>query len=111
MVDILISILESLGYPVRRQGSVTEEYPPAFFTFWQVDSPDHAHYDNREYGTAWTFNVFAYSTDPALTYAMIDDARDLLKERGWIVPSRGSDASSDEPTHTGRAITVYFLET
>lgn len=111
MEDRLVEILESLGYAVRRQGSVTEEYPDAFYTFWQTDSPDHAYYDNTDYGTAWSFNIFAYSTDPALTYQMIDDARAALKAAGWIVPSRGFDATSDEPTHTGRGLNIHYLDT
>lgn len=111
MEDRLVELLEGLGYTVRRQGSVTEEYPDAFYTFWQIDSPDHAYYDNTDYGTAWAFNVFAYSINPALTYQMITDAREALKAAGWIVPSKGSDATSDEPTHTGRVLNVYFLET
>lgn len=111
MEDELIAILESLGYTVRRQGSMTEEYPDSFFTFWNTDSPDHAHYDNRRYGTAWAYSIFAYSTDPDLAYAMLDEARELMEARGWTVPGRGSDAASDEPTHTGRTLTAYYLET
>lgn len=110
MEDNLIQLLESFGYPVRRQGSMPESYPDAFFTFWNTDSPDHAHYDNKSYGTAWAFNVFFYATDPALAYQMISAARDLLKDHGWVVPSKGFDAASDEPTHTGRAITAQYLE-
>ena len=50
MEDTLITLLESLGYPAYRQGSITENkpYPDHFFTFWNNDSPDHAHYDNSE---------------------------------------------------------------
>lgn len=113
MEDVLIGLLESLGYPVYRQGSITENepYPDSFFTFWNNDSPDHAHYDNDNYGTEWNFNVYFYSTDPELTYSKLSDARILLKQNGWIVPSQGYDVRSDEPTHTGRGLTVFFLET
>ena len=83
----------------------------SFFTFWNSDAPDHSYYDNRSYGTAWAFMVNFYSIDPELTYSVPEAARDLLKENGWIVPGRGYDVYSDEPTHTGRGITVYYLET
>lgn len=110
MEDRLIEILETFGYPVRRQGSMPPEYPDAFFTFWQTNSPDHAHYDNEAYGTAWAFDVFFYATSPELVYSTIDSVRDLLKADGWVVPSKGYDVGSDEPTHIGRAIKIYNLE-
>lgn len=113
MEDNLISLLESLNYPVYRQGSLTEEqgYLESFFTFWNVDSPDHAHYDNDNYGTEWNFEIAFYSTDPELTYSVISAARILLKQNNWVVPSKGYDVRSDEASHTGRGLTVFYLET
>lgn len=111
MEDELIELLSSFTYPVMRQGSLAEDdaYPSSFFTFWNTDSPDHSHYDNKDYGTSWTFQVYFYSDDPELTYSVIADARALLKANGWVVPSRGFDVYSDEPTHTGRGLEVYRL--
>lgn len=112
MEDNLIELLESLGYPVYRQGSLTKNaYPDSFFTFWNVDSPDHSHYDNENYGTEWNFSVYFYSENPALTYSVLADARILLKQNGWIVPSQGFDVRSDKASHTGRGLTVFYLET
>lgn len=113
MEDTLIALLETLTYPVYRQGSFseTDQYPESFFTFWNNDSPDHAHYDNENYGTDWNFSVNFYSVDPALTYSVISAARILLKQNGWVVPSQGYDVRSDEPSHTGRGLTVFYLET
>lgn len=113
MEDELITLLESLNYPVYRQGSFSESdsYPDSFFTFWNNDSPDHSHYDNETYGTEWNFSVNFYSIDPALTYSVITDARILLKQNGWIVPSKGFDVYSDEDSHTGRGLTIFYLET
>lgn len=112
MVDTLIELLESFGYPVYRQGSLTKDdpYPETFITYWNVESPDHAHYDNSDFGTAWGFMLFVYSSDPDLTYSIIEDIRSLLQSNDWVVVGRGYDAASDEITHTGRAIDVYFLE-
>ena len=111
MEDTLIELLESLGYPVYRQGSFGEddEYPPSFFTFWNDDSAVHSHYSDEEYGEEWDFGVYFYSSDPSLTYSVIKQARSLLKENGWIIPSLGFDVQSDEPTHTGRGLNVTYL--
>lgn len=112
MEDELIEILSGFGYPVYRQGSLSndEAYPETFFTFWNNDSPDHAHYDNQEYGTVWDFNIYVYSSRKALTYSLLADARSALKENGWIPTSKGFDVTSDEPTHTGRGLEVYYLD-
>lgn len=113
MEDELQTILESFGYPVYRQGSMSndEKYPSTFFTFWNNDSPDHAHYDNNEYGTNWDFTIYVYSENPILTYSLILDAKRAFKAAGWIAPSKGFDVDSDQPTHTGRGLEVYFLQT
>lgn len=112
MEDALITILESFKYPVYRQGSMSNDtaYPATFITFWNNDSPDHAHYDNTEYGTNWDYNVYVYSSDPSLPYSLMSDIRTALKAAGWIVTSKGFDVASDEATHTGRAIECIYME-
>ena len=112
MEDALITLLESFGFPVYRQGSLTEEngYPESFFTFWNNDAPDHSYYDNTDYGTDWNFNVYFYSTDPELVYKTITDARLLLKQNKWVVPTKGFDVRSDLATHTGRGLTIFYLD-
>lgn len=113
MEDALLEILESFKYPVYRQGSMSdvESYPETFITFWNNDSPDHAHYNNTNYGTSWDYNVFVYSSKPEKIYELILDIRAALKAAKWIVPSKGNDVDSDEASHTGRMIEVYYLET
>ena len=87
-----------------------EKYPDSFFTFWNTDSPDHSHYDNADYATDWAFDVNFYSIDPELTYKVLSDARILLKQNKWIIPSKGYDVYSDEATHTGRGMQALYLE-
>lgn len=112
MEDNLISILNSFGYPVYRQGSMSDDetYPPTFFTFWNSDSPDHSHYDNSDYGTEWNFNIYVYSNNPELTYSLLAEAREALKAAGWICQGKGYDVQSDEETHTGRGLEVIYLQ-
>lgn len=112
MDEQLITILETFKYPVYRQGSMEESavYPPTFFTFWNTDSPSHAYYSNEEYGVTWEFDVNVYSNDPSTTYTLLEQARKLLKQNGWIIPQHGHDVASDEVSHTGRGFTAYYLE-
>ena len=113
MEDQLIEILSSFKYPVFRQGSMSNEtkYPDTFFTFWNNDSPDHSHYNNDCYGTAWDFEINVYSNDPSTTYSLLAMARVALKQAGWIVTSQGYDIASDEASHTGRGLQAFYLQT
>lgn len=111
MEDALIAILESFKYPVDRQGSMSADakYPETFITFWNNETPDTMYYDNKEHATVWNFNVFVYSSVAAKCYSLLNDIRTALKAAGWIVPSHGFDAASDEETHIGRGLEVYYL--
>lgn len=113
MEDELIRLIEEMGFPIYRQGSFsdTKEYPKSFFTFWNEQSPDHAHYSNNAYGTEWYYTLNIYSSEPETTYKALADAREILKKNGWIVPSSGYDVYSDQPTHTGRGMEIIFLDT
>lgn len=113
MTEQLIEILQTFGYPVRRQGSLApdETYPSSFFTFWNGSTNDWHHYDNTENGTVWAYTVYFYSTDPALTHTVLTDAKRRLRNGGWIVDGVGFDVPSDEDSHTGRAIDIIFINT
>lgn len=112
MIDEICTIIESFKVPYCKQGSasVWATYPETFITFWNNDSPDHAHYDDSRFGTAWDYNVYVYSSDPDITYSLLDQLREAFEEAGWICPSKGFDAASDEPSHSGRGIQIYKLE-
>lgn len=112
MKDKLIAILELLGYPVRLQGSLglQEAYPDSFFTFWNDVTEDGNHYDNKAATVIWSFDVNFYSTDPELVNTEILNAKALLEAEGFVVSGKGQDVPSDEPTHTGRSISVLYLQ-
>ena len=113
VVDELIGLLETFGYPVDRQGSYQagQAYPESFFTFWNGSTTDGpSRYDNRPIRTIWSFDVNFYSVDPELVEEKLLDARDLLRENGWIVDGQGYDVASDEPTHTGRGFEALRME-
>lgn len=111
MKNKLIDILESRGFPVFLQGSLNADgkYPDTFFTFWNFETPDGQFYDNESHSAVWGFWVFIYSNDPETVETEETTIRKLLKENGFILSGR-EDADSGRETHTGRMITVYFME-
>lgn len=112
MEDNLIELLESLGYPVMRQGSLgdNEQYPHTFFTFWNNGEYEQKAYDNRTIAVIHDFDVNVYADNPATVYKLLADARNLLKNNGYNIPDRGHDVASDVDTHTGRGMNVEYLQ-
>ena len=112
MEDTLISLLESFKYPVLRQGSLPSDkkYPKTFFTFWNNDESGESFYDNKTSSVLYDYAVNVYSTDPALAYELLRNARALLLNNNWIITDRGFDVASDEITHAGRGMNVMYLE-
>lgn len=112
MEDLLISTLESLGYPVRLQGSLLENepYPDSFFTFWNDSADGSSFYSNDEKAILWSYSLNFYSTDPVLVNTKLIEAKRLLRGAGYIVSGAGYDVPSDEPTHTGRGMSLMYRQ-
>lgn len=112
MEDLLISTLESLGYPVRLQGSLLENevYPDSFFTFWNDSADGSSFYSNDETAILWSYSLNFYSTDPVLVNEKLMEAKRLLRHNGWIVSGAGYDVPSDESTHTGRGMSLMYRQ-
>lgn len=111
--NLLIDTLyEHFNLPVILQGSlsVDDAYPAAFFTFWNNYTTDDAFYDNAETDTVWNFDLNYYSDDPDSVNSVLLEAKQLLKAVGFIPDGSGHDVMSDEPTHTGRGMTLLFIE-
>ena len=111
-LHLLHDCLESFGYPVFLQGSMTadESYPETFFTYYNNTSSGALYYDNLENANVWDFDVNAYSANPDTAQEILLDARDALRAIGFVVTGAGYDIMSDEPTHVGRGINAIYLE-
>ena len=98
--------------PVYLQGSLlgAQKYPDSFFTFWNDDTFDGSHYDNDPLYYVWRFTVSVFSSDPETVNVKLYAVRDQLKARGFIVDGIGSDAYSDEITHTGRSLNCSYMD-
>ncbi len=112
MEDLLISTLEALGYPVKLQGSLLphEHYPDSFFTFWNDSADGTSFYSNTEGAILWTYSLNFYSVDALLVSSKLMEAKKLLNDAGFIASGAGYDVMSDEPTHTGRGMTVLYRQ-
>ena len=112
MEDLLIETLEKLGYPVRLQGSLLEDepYPDSFFTFWNDAADGDGYYSNKETAIVWEYSVNFYSSDPSLVYSELMKAKKLLNAAGLVCSGGGHSIQTDEPTHTGRGISVTYRQ-
>lgn len=110
--NLLLNTLQSFGYPIYLQGSMAkdEAYPASFFTFWNNDTTDEAFFDNQETETIWDFDLNFYSNDPTLVNTVLVQAKRMLKAVGFIPTGSGYDVLSDEPTHTGRGMNLFFID-
>lgn len=99
----LLDIFDEFGYPywLMHTMPARQKYPESFFTFLVADAPFEAHYDNQPHSVVWYFEIGFYSSDPALVASVPLELTKRLRAAGWSVPGLGSDAQSDEPTHTG----------
>lgn len=112
MENLLIKTIEELGYPIIKQGSLSEEetYPETFFTFWNNSSDDGSHYDNEPNTYIWDFDLNVYSSNPEIIDELLLKAKEKLIKKEFIVNGKGHDLISDEPTHIGRGINVQIIE-
>lgn len=112
MEDLLIATLEALGYPVKRQGSLLpdEPYPDHFFTFWNDSADGDGFYSNTENAIVWAYTVNFYSVNVSKTYSELLRAKTALINAGFTVTGGGFDVGSDEVTHTGRGIEIYYRQ-
>lgn len=111
MEDLLIELVSSLGYPIFRQGSLTENdpYPDTFFTYWNNSETNHSAYDNDTVIVQYNYDLNIYSTSIDTCYSVLKSAERLLKSNNFTTTEFGFDLYSDEITHVGRGINVSYL--
>lgn len=110
-MDELFTVLDALGLPYFRQGSLTDEYPASFFTFWNIESPSLRHRDNEEKEYAEIISVCFYTNDATLIYSEMEKFIAAAKEAGFIVHGHARDTDADKDNYYGRYVLVAKTKT
>jgi len=109
----LEGVLEASGYPYARQGSYaeSEELPPTFLTFWNIDVPSDSFYDDDAHRRIWRWQIYLYTKDPRLLYSVLDDVLADAKSRGFVIEVNARDIETDTPDYVGRTARILYSET
>lgn len=104
MDELLIEILEKVGYEVIKQGTIeaNEECPRAFFTYWNWESPRDEYYDNRHHSIIYYYQIQFFSDDIKIVDVAMNKAVELLENNGFNIDEEPTDTYSDIPNHTGK---------
>ena len=110
--EALESVLEATGLEYARQGSYAEagELPASFWTFWNVETPEDAFYDDIPTRAVWRWQVYYYTKDPATLYSAMDSLLADAREAGFVPEGRAWDIDSGEPGYVGRTVRLAYME-
>lgn len=99
----LFELFEEIGLPYFRQGSMSDEdYQPSFFTFWNIDTPQDAHYDNELHRFNEYVQVGFYTNDAGKIYSVMDDFVERARLKGFTIAALPQDADSGKDNYFGR---------
>lgn len=111
VVDSLVSLLESLNYPVFLQGTFSgDAYPDSFITYMINSSSDRAHFDDDVTSWTWDATVIFYTKNPTLLFSVPETIRTTLKNAGFIPSGKGYNIFSDDPNFTGWTNDYLYLD-
>ena len=103
----LFELFEEMGYKNAegffRQGSLsTEQYPSDFFTFWNVGTPQDAHYDNELRRFNEYVRVGFYTNDASKIYSVMEDFVKRARLKGFTIAAMPQDADAGKDNYFGR---------
>lgn len=106
----LLNLLEEIGLPYYRQGSISDkDYPPSFFTFWNVETPEDMFYDNEGQRFVEYIQVCFYTNDANIIYSGMDNFVMKAKEKGFVVHGRPNDVGSGRKDYFGRVCYIRII--
>ena len=110
--EALEAALEATGYEYARQGSYADAgpLPASFFTFWNIETPETAFYDNGPSAAVWRWQVYFYTKDPSLMYSVMGSLIASARAAGFIPEGRAEDIDAKEPGYVGRTVHLRYPE-
>lgn len=109
-MEKLFNLFEEIGLPYYRQGSLSEkDYPPSFFTYWNIDTQNASFYDNKEHRYIPHIQVGFYTKKSAEVYTGMDDFVRRAKEKGFVCDGRPKDADSGKADYFGRVCLIRIM--
>jgi hypothetical protein len=112
MRDNIYTLLSSFGYPVFLNGTVNNNdvYPDSFFTFWNDINTDDSFYDNDATRAILDYDIVFISKNPSLVQTVAEAARQMLKNNGFVVSGKPTDATVDRPPYTAAEFYAKEIE-
>lgn len=106
----LFELFDEIGLPYHRQGSLAnKEYPPSFFTFWNIDTKNDSFYDDKEHRYIEYVQIGFYTNDANQIYSVMDDFIQRAEAKGFVVEGRARDANADDDNYFGRVCYLRII--
>lgn len=106
----LFDLFEEIGLPYFRQGSMSDkDYQPAFFTFYNIDTPNMSYYDNKETRFNEYIQVCSFTNDANKVYSLMQDFIKRAKEKGFVIQGRDHDTDAGRPDFLGRRVYIRII--
>lgn len=106
----LFELFDEIGRPYHRQGSLAnQEYPPSFFTFWNIDTTNDSFYDDKEHRYIEYVQIGFYTNDANNIYSVMDDFIKRAEAKGFAVEGRARDADADDDNYFGRVCYLRII--
>lgn len=108
----LFDLFDSIGLPYHRQGSLANrEYPPSFFTFWNVDTQPTKHRDNKLIKYDELVQIGFYTNDASQIYSQLDVGGEFYQKiqennKYFEIAEMPQDADADEDNFFGRVCLI-----
>lgn len=106
----LFDLFEEIGLPYFRQGSLSDaDYKPAFFTYWNIDTPQNSFYNNQLKRYNEYVQIGFYTNDANIIYSQMDDFITRARSKGFVIATMPQDANADKSNYLGRVCYIRII--
>lgn len=86
--------LKALNIPVYTEGDAPSELPNDFYTISEDYTSDNLNGDNKPLEVLYVFTLKYYTKNPNDVYTGLNEAIDLLKNKGYLIDGVGYHSQS-----------------